>query len=61
MAVDNLPCELPRDASIDFGNEFIEKILPEILNGDKNKIIENATITEKGKLKDKYLYMSCML
>jgi hypothetical protein len=61
MAVDNLPCELPRDASIDFGNEFIEKVLPEILNGDKNKIIENATITENGKLKERYLYMSSML
>jgi alanine dehydrogenase len=61
MAVDNLPCELPKDASIDFGNEFIKKILPEIINGDKNKIIENATITEKGKLKEKYSYMYSML
>ena len=28
MAVDNLPCELPKDSSEDFGKEFIDKILP---------------------------------
>ena len=27
MAVDNLPCELPKDASVDFGKMFIEHVL----------------------------------
>lgn len=57
MAVDNLPCELPADASIDFGNEFIENILPHFLNGDPEKIIENATICKGGKLTPRYSYL----
>ena len=27
MAVDNLPCELPKDASVDFGKMFIEHVI----------------------------------
>jgi len=57
MAVDNLPCELPRDASEDFGNTLIEKVLPEIITGDKNGIIARATITENGKLTDRFKYL----
>ena len=30
MAIDNLPNELPRDASEDFGNIFMSRILPEL-------------------------------
>ncbi len=58
MAVDNLPCELPRDASQDFGNEFIKNILPQLLNGDKDAIIEKATICKKGRLTEHYQYLS---
>ncbi len=36
MAVDNLPCELPRNASEDFGKELIEKVLPSLLVKDNN-------------------------
>jgi saccharopine dehydrogenase (NAD+, L-lysine-forming) len=61
MAVDNLPCELPKDASEDFGNEFISYVLPNIVLEDKDKIIERATITENGKLNEKYNYMNSML
>lgn len=57
MAVDNLPCELPADASKDFGNEFIKNILPHLLNGDKEGIIEKATICKNGKLTEKYSYL----
>ena len=35
MAVDNLPCELPRDASEGFAKTFIEKIIPAFFNDDK--------------------------
>jgi alanine dehydrogenase len=49
MAVDNLPCELPKDASEDFGREFIDHILPHLLN-DKEGVIERATICKDGDL-----------
>lgn len=57
MAVDNLPCELPRDASRDFGKELVEQVLPQFFNGDQDDILKRATITEKGKLTDKYAYL----
>ncbi len=57
MAVDNLPCELPRDASADFGAMFIRSILPSLLNGDKNGILDRAMITSKGKITSKYKYL----
>jgi saccharopine dehydrogenase (NAD+, L-lysine-forming) len=45
MAIDNLPCELPKDASEDFGNELISKVFPHLFNGDKEEIIWHATET----------------
>lgn len=56
MAVDNLPCELPKDASADFGREFIDKILPSLIN-DKEQIIERATICKNGDLTSHYEYL----
>lgn len=56
MAIDNLPCELPKDASINFGKEFIEKILPHLIN-DKEKVIERATICKNGDLTPRYEYL----
>jgi len=49
MVVDNLPCELPKDASADFGREFIDKILPHLIN-DKENVIARATICANGDL-----------
>lgn len=57
MAVDNLPCELPKDASTDFGNALIEKIIPELINGDENGVIDKASICLKGKLNQYYEYL----
>lgn len=45
MAVDNLPCELPKDASADFGDELIKHVLPLLANGDQDQILLNATET----------------
>ena len=39
MAVDNLPCELPLDASDDFGSELIKEVFPALLMDDKDEII----------------------
>ncbi len=49
MAVDNLPCELPKDASADFGREFIDKILPHLISDTEN-VIDRATICKNGDL-----------
>jgi len=49
MAVDNLPCELPKDASADFGREFIDHILPNLID-DKDNVIARATICANGDL-----------
>lgn len=45
MAVDNLPCELPKDASEDFGNELIKHVLPVMIGEDSDRIIERASQT----------------
>ncbi len=58
MAVDNLPCELPRDASESFGNELLNNVLPELLGDDSKEIIKKATITANGKLTEHYTYLS---
>ena len=57
MAIDNLPCELPRNASEDFGKELIDKVLPSLLQNDKEGIIERATIVQDGKLMKRFEYL----
>jgi hypothetical protein len=57
MAVDNLPNELPRDASQYFGTHFEKFILGELLSSDSD-IISRATICENGKLTPYYEYLS---
>jgi alanine dehydrogenase len=57
MAVDNLPCELPRDASSSFGEILAEKVLPEILGSDAGGVIERAAITRSGKLTERFMYL----
>ena len=57
MAVDNLPCELPRDASNSFGRELIDNVLPHLLGDDSEGVIKRATITENGKLTEAYSYL----
>ena len=58
MAVDNLPCELPRDASDDFGKDLTERVLPYIINEDIDKVIERASICNNGKLTENFEYLS---
>ncbi|MTI38808.1 NAD(P)-dependent oxidoreductase [Fulvivirga lutimaris] len=57
MAVDNLPCELPRDASTDFGHEMVNNVLPHLLGEDKQEVIKRATIAENGKLTERFQYL----
>ena len=57
MAVDNLPCELPRDASLHFGSVLIKSIFPALLEEDPERVIERATICENGKLSPNFQYL----
>ena len=57
MAVDNLPCELPRDASNAFGNDLLEKVLPHFINGDKEGMIARATIAQNGELTERFSHL----
>ena len=58
MAVDNLPCELPRDASESFGEMFIKDVLPSFFNSDKDGVLDRSKMTSKGKLTDRFSYLS---
>jgi saccharopine dehydrogenase (NAD+, L-lysine-forming) len=57
MAVDNLPGELPRDASEDFGSMLMEKVLPSLVEGDREGIIRRATIIREGELTTDFQYL----
>jgi hypothetical protein len=57
MAVDNLPCELPRSASEEFGRDLIDKILRPLLISDSEGIISRATIAEDGRLTKHFAYL----
>jgi len=56
MAVGNLPNELPRDASRYFGQQLIKYILPDLIKGT-SRVIDRATMLQKGILTQKYLYL----
>ena len=57
MAVDNLPSELPKDASEGFGEMLMEHVIPAFFNGDKDGILQRAKMTEKGKLTPRFSYL----
>lgn len=57
MAVDNLPCELPKEASEGFGEMFMEHVIPAFFNGDKDGILERAKMTENRKLTPRFSYL----
>lgn len=58
MAVDNLPCELPRDASHGFGKEMMAHVIPLLVGGDRDNMLTNATETTlEGALAAKFAYL----
>lgn len=57
MAVDNLPCELPKDASEGFGEMFLENVIPAFFNGDKDEILKRGTICKDGRLTERFSYL----
>ncbi len=57
MAIENLPGELPRDASTYFGDMLIKNVLPDLLSGNYSELIERATIARSGTLTERYNYL----
>ncbi len=57
MAVDNLPSELPVDASREFGEQLIKGVLPHLIGSDEDDVIERATIAKDGKLTKYFEYL----
>ncbi len=57
MAVDNLPCELPREASLEFGGQLMKWVIPELLKVN-SPILEGATIARDGDLTLEYMYLN---
>jgi alanine dehydrogenase len=57
MSIDNLPGELPRDASLDFGKQLMQNALHDILSGIESPMITRATILSNGKLTPAFSYL----
>jgi len=57
MAIDNLPCELPRESSLEFARQLREWVVPE-LGKDISPILEKATIARDGDLTLEFMYLS---
>jgi saccharopine dehydrogenase (NAD+, L-lysine-forming) len=57
MSIDNLPGELPRDASLDFGKMLMSNVLHDLLTETLSPMIERATIMRDGKLTPGYYYL----
>ena len=58
MAVDNLPCELPRDASDAFGQDLVARVMPFLIGPDSEGMIARATIARAGSLTDRFAYLA---
>ena len=57
MAVDNLPSELPRDASEEFGDSIMSEILPYLIDKDDGRI-NRATTASNGKFCESFAYLN---
>jgi alanine dehydrogenase len=58
MAVDNLPCELPRDSSEFFGSELLKKVIPLFHEVDPEQVLTRGTILKQGKLTPGFDYLA---
>ncbi len=58
MSIDNLPCELPKDASEDFGNELLKHVLPRLFGEDPDNMIAKGSQTNlDGELTEGFKYL----
>jgi len=56
MAIDNLPTELPRNASEDFGDQLIQHLIPELLK-EESRVLDRATIAKEGDLTIEFIFL----
>lgn len=56
MAIDNLPCELPRESSVEFGRQLEQWVIPALLE-ENSPILERATVARDGDLTLEYMYL----
>ena len=56
MTVDNLPSEIPGEASIYFGEQLINNVIPELFSPG-SLMLEKATIAENGQLGKHFQYL----
>lgn len=57
MTIDNLPNELPRDASKNFGTQFINHVLEELLYRPEGRMMRQANICKDGDLTEEFEYL----
>ena len=57
MAVTNLPTEMPKNASTEFGTLMLDHILPLLIDGDQEDILKRATMTSGGTLTKEFAYL----
>ncbi len=58
MAVDNLPTELPQDASEGFGEMFMDHVIPAFFNNDMGGVLKRSQMTtQDGKLTERFSYL----
>lgn len=58
MAVNNLPCEISKDASEGFSDMLMEYVIPAFFNNDKEGVLERAQITKNGALMPRFKYLN---
>jgi saccharopine dehydrogenase (NAD+, L-lysine forming) len=58
MAIDNLPCELPRSSSEEFGRDLIDRIMNPLIYGKPEGITLRATVAKNGSLTSTFRYLS---
>lgn len=56
MTIDNLPNELPRDASAHFGAQFMAEVLP-VLDDAESDLLMRGRITQAGALTPRFAYL----
>jgi alanine dehydrogenase len=57
MTVPNLPNELPRDASRDFGQVMLDTVIPQFIENRRGELFRRAIIAKSGKLQPAFSYL----
>lgn len=57
MAVGNLPNELPRNASDDFGSTMMNQVVPELFDFENSELLQSAMICHQGELMPNFEYL----